>query len=192
MPRPRGPHSGALRHKAPGADGVAVLEGNNAGDLVQMGEVMPGPGGEQLGQSHYAQGRVMSAPFEILRTQIQGTQRVQVAGAKTGKLIQHRLEGLAVALAQVRPTIEGRKGLRLASFEDDSGARHPVGAFGVNQVADDLEGAPGVFAFIAEEPGLGQMAKERLERGGGAGEKGQGELQMMLGHSSSGTSRDAL
>ena len=148
---------------APGAYGVAVLERHEAGDLVQMGEVMPGPGGKQVGESHHAEGRVAAAPFEVLRLQIQSTQRVQVGGAETGKLIQHRLDGLAVALAQVRPKIEGLKGLRLASFKDDPGARHSVGAFGVNQVADDLERAPGVFAFMAEDAAIETLLQAAVE-----------------------------
>ena len=43
--------AGALQHAQvffPGAGGFAVLMGHDSGDLVQVGQVVDGPGGEQL------------------------------------------------------------------------------------------------------------------------------------------------
>jgi hypothetical protein len=53
--------------------------------------------------------------------------------------------------------IKGRKGLSLAEFQDHPDARHPIRAFPVNQMGDDIERAPRVFAFITERPRLRQI-----------------------------------
>jgi hypothetical protein len=50
-------------------------------------------------------------------------------------------------------------------------ARHPIRAFAVNQMAEDVEHAPCVFPFIAKRPGIRQMAKKRVESSGCASEK---------------------
>jgi len=50
--------------------------------------------------------------------------------------------------------IEGRKRLGLAKLQKQIHARHPVGMFTVNQMADDVERAPGVLAFILVCPGF--------------------------------------
>jgi hypothetical protein len=63
---------------APGADGFAVLIRHDSRELVKMGEVMTGPGGEKLGQSDYAEGRVAAAAGENLLAEIQGTKFTQV------------------------------------------------------------------------------------------------------------------
>ena len=43
--------AGALQHAevdAPGADGLAILVGHDARDLMEVGEIVDGPGGEEL------------------------------------------------------------------------------------------------------------------------------------------------
>ena len=61
---------------------------------------------------------------------------------------------------------------RFPLFEDDPRPRHPVGALPVNQVANHIVRTPGVAAFVADDPVVGQATKERIERGGRAGQDG--------------------
>ena len=49
-------------------------------------------------------------------------------------------------------------------LEDDARPRNPVGLLAVNQVADDVERAPRLAAFVAEDEAVGQAAQERVER----------------------------
>ena len=46
-------------------------------------------------------------------------------------------------------------------------------------MADDIECAPGVFAFIAERPRFRQITQKGIESGGGAIEKRYGVGQVM-------------
>lgn len=55
---------------APGADGFAVLVGHDSGDLVEVGEVVRGPGGEQLREGDRAEGWVASAAGEVVGLKI--------------------------------------------------------------------------------------------------------------------------
>src|SRR5712672_1812150 len=76
--------------------------------------------------------------------------------------------------------IEGRKRPSFAKLQKQVHARHPVGVFAVNQMADDIECAPGVFAFILVRPGFRQIAEKRAESGGSASEKGDGVRQFVF------------
>jgi hypothetical protein len=79
----------------------------------------------------------------------------------------------------VSPTIKGLKRLRIPKLQDHSGPRHPIRAFAVNQMADDIEGAPRVLAFIPERPRFRQVPQKGIERCGGASKKRYGALQVM-------------
>jgi hypothetical protein len=73
--------AGALQHSkvyTPRTDGLAVLVGQNSGDLVQMSQVMNGPGGQQLRQSNRSKGRMPSTPLEVLWPEIQRAQFGQI------------------------------------------------------------------------------------------------------------------
>ena len=50
----------------PGADGFAVLVSHDTGELVEMSEVVGGPGGEELGESDGAEGGMAAAEVELL------------------------------------------------------------------------------------------------------------------------------
>jgi hypothetical protein len=73
---------------APGADGFAVLVGQNSGDLVEVSQVMSGPGGEKLGESDYTEGRVAAGAREVLLAEIQGTKFSQVFRAQGSKYVE--------------------------------------------------------------------------------------------------------
>ena len=51
---------------APRTHGLPVLMGRNAGNLVEMSQVVRRPGRQQLRKSHDAKVGMSSAPFEIL------------------------------------------------------------------------------------------------------------------------------
>ena len=51
---------------APGAYGVAVLRSHDARYLVEVGEVVGGPGGEQLGERHRPEPWVQTVPVQVL------------------------------------------------------------------------------------------------------------------------------
>jgi hypothetical protein len=55
---------------APRAHGVAVLVSHDSRDLVEMGQVVDGPGGEELGEGDHSEGWVSSCAFQILLLQV--------------------------------------------------------------------------------------------------------------------------
>jgi hypothetical protein len=95
------------------------------------------------------------APVEVLWPQIQGTQFGKILGPQTGKFIQQLLQRLALNLSCVALAIEGLKRLSFAELQDHPHARHPIRAFAVIQMPDDIECAPSVFTFIPEDPLFG-------------------------------------
>ena len=93
-----------------------------------------------------------SEPREVNGLKVHGPQFGEVAGAELRELIQQLREGFALAFADVSLAIEGREWLRLSILQQPFAAREPVGALAVDEVSDDVECAPGVFAFVAEGP----------------------------------------
>jgi hypothetical protein len=72
-------------------------------------------------------------------------------------------------LAGMPSAIKRGKGLALAGLQDHARSRHPVGTFAVSQVADDIEGSPGVRAFVAVGPCFGEVTEKGVERSRGCG-----------------------
>ena len=134
------------------------------------------PGGQQLRKSDDAERGMASLELEIFGPKIQSAKVGEIFGAQAGEFIQQLRKGLALARSRLRPAIKRFKGASVAELEDHAGAWHPVGAFTVNQVADDVEGGPGVFTFVAESPGFGQVAQKGVESSGSASEKGDAVL----------------
>src|SRR6516225_5456363 len=106
---------------------------------------------------------MLSAPVQVLRTQIQCSQLVQVLGARLGELIQQLPQRLALDFPEVSPAIEGRKRFCLAKLEYRVHARQPIGALGVNQVAHNLESIPRVSTFTTQSPRFRQITKKSVE-----------------------------
>ena len=90
--------------------------------------------------------------LEIFPTQIQRPKFFQIFRAQASKFIQQLIHRLALTLLYVSPTIEGIERASLAKLQNHLGARHPVGAFAVNQMTDDVERAPGFLTFVAGGP----------------------------------------
>ena len=53
-----------------------------------MGEVVSGPGCEELRQGDGAEGGMVATPIEVVWPEIQGVQFIEIGRAQTGKLIQ--------------------------------------------------------------------------------------------------------
>lgn len=66
----------------PGADIVAELVGEGAGELVEVGEVVRGPGGEQVAEGNFPEGRVDGGACEVGGLQVKGVQRGEVAATE--------------------------------------------------------------------------------------------------------------
>jgi hypothetical protein len=122
-----------------------------------------------------------SAEREIFWAQTQGGKFTEILGAQASELVEKLREGLAMAFAKLREAIEGNKRLGGARAQNHLGARHPVGAFAVDEVADDIEGGPSGSAFVTMGPGFREIAKKRVEGGGSALEE-SGGLGEFVGH----------
>jgi hypothetical protein len=155
---------------APGTDGFAVLVGHEAGELMKVGEVMDGPGGQELAESDRAEGGVAAAAVEIGRLEIQGAKLREAFGADGGKFVEKLRQRLALRFFVLAFAIKRLEGLRFGMLEDHGGAGNPIGVLGVEEVADDVEGGPGAGAFGGVSPELGEIAEEGVEGRGGAGE----------------------
>jgi len=88
-------------------------------------------------------------PLKIFRAQIQPMQLVQVFRPQAGKLVQQLPQRLALTLPCLCEAIKWFKGSSFSEFQDHSRPRHPIRAFAVNEMADHIEGAEGVFTLIA-------------------------------------------
>ena len=93
----------------PGTDSFAVLVGQDAGELVEMGEIVGGPGGEQLRKGDGAEIRMLTAPIEIPCVEIQGGQFAEVYGAEAGELIERLRKRFVVAFLRGWFAIERRE-----------------------------------------------------------------------------------
>jgi hypothetical protein len=169
--------AGALQHAevdAPGADCLAILVGHDAGELMEMGEVVDGPGGEQLRECYGAEGGMASWAGKVVRLEIEGPEGCEAFFAEGGEFVQELLERFRLRLFHLRESIEGGEGAGVAVLEDEAHARDPVVALGENHVTHDVVWAPGVFSFIAAYPGIGETTQERVEGCGSAGEEREG------------------
>lgn len=144
----------------PGANRIVVLMSEDARDLVQVGQIVNGPGGEQLRKRYGAERRMASAAVKIGRLQIQGAQLTEIGLAQGREFVEKLRQRLAFALALLGETIEGDKRLRFAELQNHFCAGHPVGSFAVDQVAYNVKGAPGVFAFVGERPFVRKIAQK--------------------------------
>ena len=86
----------------PRTDGVAILVGHDPGELMQVGEVVDGPGGQELGQGYRSEGWMGPAAGEVVRLQIQRLQRDEIVRAEASEVVEELVEGLAVALFELR------------------------------------------------------------------------------------------
>ena len=159
---------------APRADGFAVLVSQDAGELMEVGEVVRCPSGEELAEGDGAEGGMAAEAAEVGGLKIHGAESGEAFRADGSEFIKKLREGFALGFFVLAFAIERLEGLRLAVLEDHGGAGNPVGMLGVDEVADDVKGGPGGGAFVGMSEGFGEVAEEGIEGGGRAGEKSDG------------------
>ncbi len=89
---------------------MAVLEGEDAGDLVDVGEVVDGPGGEEIGGGDGAEDGVDALELELSGGEVEGGQFVEAVGAGGGEGVEEVGEGVGLAEGDVAEAVEGREG----------------------------------------------------------------------------------
>lgn len=174
--------AGALQHAkkfAPGADGRAVLASHDPGDLVQMREIVGGPGSKKLREHNGAERRVQAAAIEIARLQIQRAQFGDVLRTQTDEFVEQLRKRLVSGAGLATDAIKGFEGTRVSKFENVFRARNPVHRVGVHEVSYDSGNRPCILTFIPMSPDFGQIAEERVESGGSAGEEREGVLEVV-------------
>lgn len=147
-----------------------------------MGEVVGGPGGDELPRGHTAEGGVGALPLELFACEAKALQLLKVGGAKAAKLIEQGVHRFALGVLQMGLAIEGVERAVGTVFEDDGEAWHPVGLFRVVQMPDDVAGAPCAGLIDGVGPGIGLIAEECIENCRGAGEDIDRLLQEGFAH----------
>ena len=145
-----------------------------------MSQVVGGPGGKQLRQGHDTESGMASATGKVCGLQVQGAKVTNVFGTQASEFIEQLGQILPFTFARLREPIKRVKSTRLAGLKNHAGARHPIGAFTVNQMTDNVECSPGFVTFVLPRPVIGQVAQECIESGGGTSEKGEGVLQILF------------
>ena len=145
-----------------------------------MSQVVCGPGGKQLRQGHDTKSGMASATGKVCGLQVQGAKVANVFGTQASEFIEQLGQILPFTFARLREPIKRVKSTRLAGLKNHAGARHPVGAFTVNQMTDNVERSPGFITFVLPRPVIRQVPQECIESGGGTSEKGEGVLQILF------------
>ena len=99
------------KEDAPRADGVAILIGHEARELMQMGKIVSGPGREKLSESDRAEIGVAAAAVEVTGLQIHGAQLRETFAANGGKFVEQLWQGLALRFFVLSFAIEGLESL---------------------------------------------------------------------------------
>ena len=97
-----------------------------------------------------------------------------VLASQLGKSVQELLQRLALALTRLRKAVKGIERPRFAVFQYHSHPRHPVVAFSRDEMAHDVERAPGVFSFVGVHPDAGLPAQPRIQGCRSTGKKCDG------------------
>jgi hypothetical protein len=98
------------------------------------------------------------------RLQIQSSKPREIVGAPLGKFVQQCRDRFALAIAELRVSIEGLKGLMGAMLQDDHHARHPIGFLPVNQMTDNHVRTPRAGPFGGCSPLFREPAQQSIER----------------------------
>ena len=128
-----------------------------------MIEVVCHPCRQELSHGDETELRVTPAAVEVRVGEPKRFQRAEVFPPERSELVEELRQRSALRHRELRKAIELLEGSGLAVFTDDSGAGYPVGPLAVDQVSDDVEGAPRVTAFVGCDPALGQAPEERID-----------------------------
>lgn len=81
----------AVQHaevRAPWAYCFAILMPHDAGDLMQVREVVGGPCREELREGHGSKDGMLAASREVFRLEVEDAEFVQIFGAELGELVE--------------------------------------------------------------------------------------------------------
>lgn len=141
---------------------------------MEVGQVVDGPGGQQLRERNGAQRRVGSAQCELVRGQAKRIEFLERSRADARELIEQLRQALAAAGFHMSKAIEWVEGAALAKFQNPPRARQPVFAIGVDEVPDDAERGPRISALAAVRPLLRQIAQKCIQSGRGTRQQSDG------------------
>jgi hypothetical protein len=152
----------------PWTHGISVLMSHYPGQLVNMRQVVRGPCGQKLRQGDRAERGMLPSTHEILWLQVHPPQFLEVPRTQVAEFIQKLRQRLTRTLPLLRQTIKPLKRSGFTTLQDYPRPCHPIGAFPMNEMTDNIERAPGVSAFIADRPTVGQIAEKDIESSGRA------------------------
>src|SRR5262245_57571539 len=128
--------------RAPRPGGTGIAPTHDASDLHEVVQVVSHPGGEELLQGHLAELGMDSGQGELRRSERPASQRLEILTAPPRKQVEPTAERRPVA--QVPKPIERYEAAVRTPVQDDAGARNPIGLLAVDEMADDIDRAPGV------------------------------------------------
>src|SRR5579863_1013230 len=97
---------------------------------------------------------MLSSPCPVFVLQIQRLQGSQILASQAGEIVQELVERLALTLFELRKAVNRIELPCFALLQDDPQPRHPVGSLPDDQVAHDVERAPGISSFVAAHPNV--------------------------------------
>src|ERR1041384_1599165 len=104
-----------------------------------------------------------SPALKIRRLKTQRAQISDVVGAQAREFIQQLRQRLAFAFSLLAQSVKGIERAALSKFDNSSSPIHPIRPLTVDQVADNIEGAPGFTTLISMGPLFGQMTQQRIQ-----------------------------
>ena len=131
--------------------------------MDEMIEIVRHPGGQEVPERHRPQRRVQALAVEVGVREPERPQVPHVVCPKRRELFEQLRQRLPSGLLELREAVERVEGARVGVLEDDLQPAHPVGAFAMNQMAEDVERRPGAGPFVRTHPPVGQTAEHRVK-----------------------------
>ena len=131
---------------------MSELACKGAVDLSEVSEVVRDPGREELAKGDEAEFRVAADKRQLGTGELPASNRGDVVATQRAKAVKKLGKGPAREPSELSETIERLEGTGLSMLENDASTGNPVSLFAVNEVADDIDRAPGVGPFIGCMP----------------------------------------
>ena len=148
----------------PGTHFLLITLRHNPADLQDMRKIVRGPCRHELPQRYSTQRGMGTHQFQLGWLQIQISKLHEIVGAPLGKFVQQCRDRFALAIAELRVSIEGLKGLIGAMLQDDHHSRHPIRFLPVNQMTDNHVRTPRARPFGGCGPLFREAAQHSIER----------------------------
>src|SRR5262249_20306523 len=148
----RGNRFGDPQIPLPRSHGLRVLTPHHARDLSKMIQIMRRPGRQMLTEGDASEIGVAACSLEIRVGQLQRPEAFEACAPEISEGVEELGESFAVRGFELRGPVEHWKWDGVAMSQKMLHARNPVGAFPVNQVADDVERRPGSWSLCSVRP----------------------------------------